>query len=323
MSNSLKSIKTRFRAYQLGQAGASFSYYVGGHFTLIEAVITDTNNPQLQNELEICGKTTIDTLHITSWDQDHCSISGLNWILTNLLPEKVEYPGYEPHTKSGEDCLSAIKAYERKSKSKGCSVKIQAISPQYIATLNTASELGYKDIVYHPKKLYASSNNNSTIKFFRGGSFNVLSLGDVEDENIAAMLRRCKTLCREVDVMILAHHGADNGFTTKTFLERIKPSVAICSSNYANQYTHPRDEIRTLLHQLEIKLFTTKTGDVIIESIGIHKGNYRVTNLISNSTQESSAYKYKARKAHWLSMNRDTLHNLSKPKWVSLKNKKY
>lgn len=323
MSNSLKSIKTRFRAYQLGQAGSSFSYYAGGHFTLIEAVITDTNNPQLQNELEICGKTTIDTLHITSWDQDHCSISGLNWILENLLPQKIEYPGYEPdHSDNGKKCLSAIETY-RQSRNKNYPIKIQAISPPYIASLNPASELGYGDIMYHPKQLYKKSNDNSTIKLFRGGSFNVLSLGDVEHENIAAMLRRCNTLCREVDVMILAHHGADNGFTTKSFLERIKPSVAICSSNYDNQYDHPNYEIRKLLYELNIKLFTTKTGDVIIESIGGHKNNYRVTNLITNSTRESSAYEYKAHKARLLSMNQDTLNNLSKPTWVSLKNKKH
>lgn len=321
MPNSPKSVTTRFRAYQLDQAGSSFSYYAGGHFTLIESVITDTNNPQFQDELAICGKTKIDTLHITSWDQDHCSASGLDWILMNLLPKKIEYPGYEPHTDNGKTCLSAITAYEKKWKTKGYSVKIQAINPSYIASLNIASELCYTDILYHPKQLYSSSNNNSTIKFFRRGAFNVLSLGDVEDQNIAAMLRRCKTLCREVDVMILAHHGADNGFTTKTFLERIRPSVAICGSNYANQYDHPNDEIRKHLHELDIKLFTTKTGDVIIESVETHQYHYQVTNLCGNSTIKSSAYKYKARKAHWLSMNKDTLRNLHRPGFKGMKRK--
>lgn len=239
MSNSLKSVITRFRAYQLGQAGSSFSYFGDGHFTLIEAVITDINRPRLLEELKFCGKTKVDTLHITSWDQDHCSESGLEWILANLAPSKIEYPGYTPHTECGKVCLSAIRAYERRWVTKGYSVKAQAIDPTYITSLEAATQLGYRDIFYHPRHLHDSSNNNSTIKFFRRGSFNVLSLGDVEDQNIAAMLRRCKTLCREVDVMILAHHGADNGFTTKKFLEEINPSVAICSSNYDNEFDHP------------------------------------------------------------------------------------
>lgn len=319
MSNALKSVVTRFRAYQLGQAGSSYSYYANDHFTLIESVITDLNDPQLQDELLICGKTKIDTLHITSWDQDHCSTTGLKWILTNLLPNKIEYPGYEPHTENGKTCLSIIRAYQRESKSNGYLVKTQCIDPPYIASLNTASELGYRDIFYHPKQLYPTANNNSTIKFFRRGSFNVLSLGDVEDKNIAAMLRRCKTLCREVDIMILAHHGADNGFTSKKFLERIRPSVAICNSNYNNQYDHPSDEIRKLLYEQDIQLVTTKTGDVVIESTGNHSSNYQVTNLYSNSEKVSSSTKYKPRKAHWLSMNPDSLRNVLRPGFKGIK----
>lgn len=319
MSSSLRSVATRFRAYQLGQAGSSFSYFADGHFTLIEAVITDINRPRLLDELEICGKAKIDTLHITSWDQDHCSASGLDWVLENLAPSRIEYPGYAPHTECGKACVSTIKAYEKRCVAKGHSVKAQSIDPPYLATLKESTQLGYKDILYHPKELQETSNNNSTIKFFRRGAFNVLSLGDVEDQNIAAMLRRCKKLCREVDVIILAHHGADNGFTTKKFLEELSPSVAICSSNYDNEYDHPRDEIRKLLYEQSIRLFTTKTGDVIIESTGTHRTSYRATNLCSDSTKVSSVYDYKPRKAHWLTMNADTLRNLLRPGFKGLK----
>ena len=122
-------------------------------------------------------------------------------------------------------------------------------------------------------------NNNSTVKFFRRGSFNVLSLGDVESADISARLRRDKYLSRETDVMILAHHGADNGFTNKSFLERIEPRLAICSSDFDNQHDHPRDEVRGLLYEQGIRLMTTKTGDIIVESIGDHTGPFRATNL--------------------------------------------
>ena len=84
--------------------------------------------------------------------------------------------------------------------------------------------------------------------------------------------------------MILAHHGADNGFTTKTFVRRLEPSIAICSADYANQYDHPRQEIRNLLHEEGIRLMTTKTGDVIIQSIGDHTGQYMAINLNAGST---------------------------------------
>lgn len=307
MEDGLKSINTRFRAYQLGQAGSSFSYCYNDDFTLIEAVITDVNVASLKEEMAICKKKKINTLHITSWDKDHCSADSLAWILENLQPKKIEYPGYEPHTENGFDCLDMIKNYESTS----CMV-ISAISidPEYIRKLTPVTGMSYKDIVYHPKELQSSSNNNSTVKLFRKGSFNVLSLGDVESDNIASMLRACKVLCHEVDVMILAHHGADNGFTSKKFLKALKPSVAICSSNYDNQYDHPKQEVRNLLHEQNIRLFTTKTGDVIIESIGNHNTKYKVTNLITNSTNISSCEEYKPKKVDILKMNEDARRSL-------------
>lgn len=43
-------------------------------------------------------------------------------------------------------------------------------------------------------------------------------------------------LRNEVDILILAHHGADNGFTTPEFLQTLSPRLAICTSDYGNQY---------------------------------------------------------------------------------------
>ena len=103
--------KTRFRAYQLGNAGSSFSYSVDNHFTLIEARINEVNGPNILAEMKIAGCSTIDCLHITSWDQDHCTFSELEQILKLLKPRRIEYPGYTPHTDSGKQSLHDIKKY--------------------------------------------------------------------------------------------------------------------------------------------------------------------------------------------------------------------
>jgi competence protein ComEC len=89
----LKSIVTRFRAYQLGCAGSSFSYFANGHFTLLEARLNEINTPTLEQEMAACGVETIDTLHITSWDADHCSASELPDLLAMTRPAKIECPG--------------------------------------------------------------------------------------------------------------------------------------------------------------------------------------------------------------------------------------
>jgi competence protein ComEC len=311
----LKSIITRFRAYQLGYAGSSFSYFADGHFTVLEGRLTELSRPHLIREMANCGVETADTLHISSWDSDHCSASELAELLMLTRPAKIEYPGYEPHSDSGETCLAIIKAHTERQSRSNRRIQLQAITPEYISSLSLSEALAFRDVLYHPRWIDEGClNNNSTVKFFRRGSFNLLSLGDVESADISARLRRDRYLSRETDVMILAHHGADNGFTNKSFLERIEPSLAICSSDFDNQHDHPRDEIRELLHEQGIRLMTTKTGDIIVKSIGDHTGAFRAVNLRANSTEISSQCDFEARKKLLLSYNADTIRQLYTPR---------
>lgn len=297
---------TRFRAYQLGNEGASYSYFDGSYFTLVEARLTETSELSLKSELKACGQATINCLHITSWDTDHCNVNELKKILEEYCPKKIEYPGYPPHTDSGDESLKIIKAYKSDQR------KIQKIDPKYIDSLESSKSFGYRNVLYHPKSISEKSNDNSTVKLFRTGCFNVASLGDVEDTNIASRIRGCKTFKNETDIIILAHHGADNGFTTNSFLKVVKPKVAVCCSNYSNQYDHPKQEIRDLLHKNEIRLFTTKTGDILIESTGEHLSTYKVTNLISDSSKISSTYAFKSKKSCFLAHNKDAIRNMYK-----------
>ena len=295
MESLLQKKATRFRAYQLGTPGSSFSYFDGTHFTLIEARITDLSRPQLTSELQACGVTTINCLHITSWDSDHCAKADLDEILGTWKPAKVEYPGYMPHTDTGKECLVAIRDY-RVQQAK----KIVKVDPPFITGLSHAKEWGYTNIFYWPKEIGESPNDNSTAKLFRTGSFNVLSLGDLESDGISSHFKSCRTLKSETDIMILAHHGADNGFTTKALLERINPSAAICTSDYDNQYEHPKQEIKDLLFELDIPVFTTKTGDVVIASVSPHTHKYTLLNLKADSTSLSSKKEFVSKKSRFL-----------------------
>ena len=306
----MKSIVTRFRAYHLGTSGSSFSYFAGGHFTMIEGRLTKESRPQVEYEMtERCGVDAADVLHITSWDADHCSKTELPELLNLIQPWRIECPGYDPHKDHGhgEDCLKIIAEYRSRRRNTGITPTIEHITPAFIRALEPASAKAFRNTFYNPFHISDNANDNSTVKHFRQGSFNVLSLGDVESPLIGARLRRSSILTSETDIMILAHHGADNGFTTKKFLAHIEPTVAICSSNYDNQYDHPREEIRELLHEQGIRLATTKTGDVIVRSTGDHAGTYEVVNLIGRSTKESSRTFFFSKKAGILDANGDTL----------------
>jgi competence protein ComEC len=92
----MKPSVTRFRAYRLGCAGSSFSYFAHGRFTLIEARLNETNVKSVRAEMDSCAVETIQCLHITSWDSDHCSLSELPVLLRTLRPTNIECPGYVP-----------------------------------------------------------------------------------------------------------------------------------------------------------------------------------------------------------------------------------
>ena len=137
------------------------------------------------------------------------------------------------------------------------------ISEEYINSLNNAPEMGTNDVIYPSMYNVDCKNDMSLIRLFRSTGFNVLSLGDCESAEISQTLAR-QSIIPETDVLILAHHGANNGFTTPEFLDAVRPKLAICSSNYDNQYDHPRPEIRAMLNARNIPLMTTKRGDVIV-----------------------------------------------------------
>src|SRR4051812_34340664 len=86
----MKSVLTRLRAYQLGTPGSSFSYFADGHFTMLEGRLTELNRPSIIQEMRFCRVETADTLHITSWDADHCSVNEIEELLQIISPARIE-----------------------------------------------------------------------------------------------------------------------------------------------------------------------------------------------------------------------------------------
>jgi hypothetical protein len=186
----MRSIVTRFRAYQLGVPGSSFSHFADGHFTVIEGRLTEFSKIALVYEMHRCGLEFADTLHITSWDADHCNMHELQELLDLVRPLRIECAGYNPYTDHGEGCLEIISAYRDAQESGNRVPTIKHITPRYIDQLEKAGAAAFKDTLYNPKHIDVNRpNNNSTVQHFRKGSFNVLSLGDVESPNISARYR--------------------------------------------------------------------------------------------------------------------------------------
>ncbi|WP_282015379.1 hypothetical protein [Marinifilum flexuosum] len=298
----LQQKETRFRAYKLGQKGSLFSYFDGVNFTLIEAVISKKSKEQLKEELQTCGiiqRGYIDCLHITSWDSDHCEKNALSEILSWLKPRRIEYPGYPiGNIQNQIDCYFLISSYEKRMRTEFVSVETTPVTVDFVYKLPLYTQWIYQDVFFANPKTFPNPNDNSSIKLFRTGCFSVLSLGDVEHEKVKEYLKNEWLIANEVDVMILAHHGADNSINSKDFFEYVNPKIVVCSSDYDNQYEHPRLTVRTRLAGCNIPLKTTKNGDVIIVSTGNHKSNFSVQDLISdNEVQRGRMVNYKSKRA--------------------------
>ncbi|MGB5082838.1 MAG: hypothetical protein WBO23_19085 [Burkholderiales bacterium] len=307
----VKSVYTRFRDYSLGTEGASYSMFADGHFTLIEARVTSESYRNVLAEMSQCGKANANTLHITGWDQDHCKTNELAWILENLRPRRIEYPGYEPQTDQAKECVRAIAAYEGACARAGAPIVTVGITPQYIKALDYGSKLAYKDLLYHPRSLYAESNDNSTVKLFRKGSFNVASLGDVEHDLIGAGLRGSSIFCSELDVLILPHHGSEHSVLSRRFMKDVRPMLGVCSNDFDDKFGHPDQSIRDLFQEFDVDLLCTKTGDVIVESLEPHTGRYRAWNVVG--TQVYAKGPYVSKKTRLLQQNADTLRDHYRP----------
>lgn len=274
---------TRFRAYQLGEKGASYSLAVDNDFTLIEARLNSYNKTNVINEMRIVGAQRLSLLHITSWDEDHCKPTELEMILKELKPQNIEYPGYLPDSDCGKKSFKMIVDYLKQNRLDGTS-----LTPGFINALEAGESAKFSTIIYNPTKVYAKHNDMSTVALFRKGRFTVLSLGDCENPEIASTIMGCAMANQETDVMLMAHHGADNGFTTENFIQKIAPRIAICASDYDNQYDHPRQEVRDMLYNNRVNFYTTKTGDVLVVC-GTDNEVY-VTNFIGNGMKVSSEY---------------------------------
>ncbi|MDJ1478862.1 hypothetical protein QNI16_00115 [Cytophagaceae bacterium YF14B1] len=255
---------TKFRAFQLESEGSLFSFYKQDTnvYTLIEARLPCGGIDILIEDLKIHNKERVDTLHITSWDTDHCCFNDLVQIINHLRPSLIEVPSYLPSSEEGRLCRNLLLKYDNIHQKYVHNVI--EISKEYISRLSSASSWGSSDVLYPSSYDSENKNDMSLIKLFRSAGFNVISLGDCESEEIARRLLISNIFISEVDVLILPHHGADNGFMSGSFLDKVKPKLAVCSSNYDNQYEHPRQNIRDMLSCRGIPLMTTKRGDVII-----------------------------------------------------------
>lgn len=109
-------------------------------------------------------------------------------------------------------------------------------------------------------------NANSVLVRLDYGDFSMLLPGDAEEQTEHRLLT--KDLDLRVNVFKVSHHGSKYA-TSASFIERLKPQVAVVSCGEWNRYGHPSQVVLDRLKAANVKLFRTDLqGEITITTKG-------------------------------------------------------
>jgi competence protein ComEC len=110
------------------------------------------------------------------------------------------------------------------------------------------------------------ANANSIVARLDYGSFSMLLTGDAEEQTEHRLLT--KDLDLQTKVIKISHHGSKYA-SSKDFLNRVKPEVAIVSCGAWNRYGHPAQAVLDRLQAAKVKLYRTDLqGEITITTRG-------------------------------------------------------
>ena len=117
----------------------------------------------------------------------------------------------------------------------------------------------------HPKKGWNTEDINaySTVLYLTYGNFTALFTGDLEGEGERMVQEVIEKLClHNVSLLKVAHHGSKYS-TDESFLQTIRPGIALISSGRNNRYGHPHAELLERLEKYGCMVFQTQKNGAL------------------------------------------------------------
>lgn len=241
----------------VGQGDASYIKNASGQDILIDGGPDNSVLNQLDKVMNF-GDREINLVILSHPHADH---------LTGLLEVLERYQVNEVW-ETGVEYPSATYAKWRKE------ISERQITDK-IVKAGDKKELGdIKILILYPlspleNKKIDNLNNASIVNRLDYGDFSVLFTGDAEKTVQDKLLNPPaggKNLF--ADILKVAHHGSENGLT-ESFLEAVRPAIAIISVGQNNKYGHPHQATLSLLKDLAVRIYRTdQNGTIEISSDG-------------------------------------------------------
>lgn len=189
------------------------------------------------NYIKDSGRTKIDYLIGTHPHTDH--IGSMAFIVRNIDIGSVYLPKAGTNTSAYSSLLRAVKKKGLKIKTAKAGVSILA-----------SEDLNIN--VVAPVKIDEENLNDcsAVIKLtYKSNSF--LFTGDAEKAELESIKEDVSA-----KVLKVGHHGSYNS-TTKDFLERVTPEIAVISCGKGNDYGHPNKSVLKLLKNAGCEIYRT------------------------------------------------------------------
>ncbi len=208
---------------------------------------------KLFNYLSELNLEKLDYVVATHPHEDH--IGNMADIIKTYSITTFYAPKVESTTKSFEDMVDALKDKN---------LKIHVLKSN-----SDSIDLGKntKVNVFSPNKdSYDDLNNYSPVIKIQYGTTSFLFTGDAEKEVEKEILNNNEDI--SADVLKVGHHGSSTS-TSKDFLKKVNPSIAVISVGKDNVYNHPDAITTNLLAESNITTYRTdKDGTIVIYSDG-------------------------------------------------------
>ncbi len=185
------------------------------------------------------GIRKIDYLILSHGHYDH--IGDSYSIIDNFKVTKLMYPKYDD-----TELLNEVKMYASKN-------KIELVPLEYSMVISIET---FSLHILNPIEKQESENDNSLVFLLKYRNYQVLYTGDIEDESLIIPYLNC------IDILKVSHHGSSSS-TSKKFVEKTQPKVAIISCGYLNKYHFPSDATLENL-QKSIVYITYESGNICV-----------------------------------------------------------
>lgn len=210
----------------------------------------------------------IDYIFISHFDTDHCE--GILYIMDKIKINNIiigkQFKQYDNY-----------KEFIQIAKEKKININILKSGQRIYIDKNIFFDILWPD---EENMIFQNSiNNNSLVCKLNYKNFSMLFTGDIEEISEKMLISKYEGDELNSTVLKVAHHGSKTS-SIESFLEKVKPKIAVIGVGENNNFGHPSYQTIQNLEKYNIDIYRTDLhGEITIKTDG---NMYKISNFVNN-----------------------------------------